>query len=159
MQKLLLTMIICLVLAMPALADVVIGGAIGLSLENISDPGGIISMGMQQKLSDDSYLRIMAQKLNFGNQDRVFDNAAGMLIYYFNLRGQQYFLGARVSADYEAQDADVGMALGAEILVQNKFLFFITTDVVSTYFAIDAVKRPDIDPYAQISGGLVLLKM
>jgi len=161
MKSILTILAVMLIFSLPVCADVVIGGAIGTCLSDVQNPGGIITIGMETSVGTNNVVRFTLNKLNFGDSNAVFDNVSGTDINYFLITSKwpNTYFGLRLSADYETQDADLGLAIGGEWLQKNKFLFFIPSEFCSSYANIDLVNRNDQgDGYIQIGAGLKLLE-
>lgn len=158
-MKYLLILIAILILAMPVMAEPVVGGALGALISDIDNPGAMIMIGMQSNITQNNIIRFSLNKLNFGDSGKVFDNVSGTDINYFPIstKWPNSFIGLRLSVDYETQDADLGMAIGGEWLQKKKLLFIIPADFVSTYGSLDFVNRQDEKGgYLNIGLGIIL---
>jgi len=151
-RSVLIFAIFCL-LAVPSMAGQIIGGGeMGFGRE-INGVGAAFTMGTQGQIGDDpnTVVRTLFTKVNFGSSN--IDNVGAVLIHYWSMEGvwQGLRIGSRTSADYEIDDADIGLAAGLELV---KSLYGKTASV---YGYADLVKRSDIN-YFIFGMGIILFE-
>jgi len=128
------------------MSAVLVAGHLGFKIENVKDPGATMSVGSQEKLGENDYLRLSYQSVNFGNKD--LNNLAAMEVHYFGI-ADKWDLGTRFSADYQPDDGNVGVAIGLEFIRKN----FIPD--LSAFVCVDAISKNDIGSYFNIGLGLI----
>ncbi len=152
-RNLFLILFLALLLATTVSAtQVTLGGEMGFGKE-IAGVGAAITMGTQGILANDSstIIRTLFTKVNFGPGN--IDNVGAVLIHYWPLEKLWSGLkvGTRMSADYEIDDADIGLAAGVEAIKT------IYGKDVTIYGHADVVKRQDIN-YFVFGVGVILFR-
>ena len=152
MKRLILLASLLLLCGSVSATQVTMGGEMGFGSE-VDGVGGAVTMGTQGMIGEDSMtvIRTLFTKVNFGRNN--IDNVGAVLIHYWSLdklwRGLK--MGTRMAADYEIDDADIGLSSGFEAV---KSLYGRDA---SLYGYIDLVKREDIN-YFVFGAGLILFR-
>lgn len=165
MKKLLVFMAL-LLLATPiatTYAEGVAGIGLGLDVKNVKDPGFAARLGVREQLTDYSYLQIMVNKLNYGNEVAV-DNFGVEYIHFLGI-ASKWDLAIRGFGDSEVEGEHWGYGFGAEFDYFNipippeiPFISSVIGDKFGAFTTIDLVHRPETNFYFQWNLGITFGK-
>ncbi len=166
MKKLLVILAVLLLAAPIIQAKGVAGIGLGFDVKNVKDPGFAVQSGLQEQLGENSFTRLMVNKLNYGNAVAV-DNVGLKYLYFLGI-SQKMDAAVCMFGDAEAEGDNYGYGFGAEfdyykihipetIPILGDLIGGIIGNEFGAFTSFDLVRRPETKFYFQWSLGITFL--